>query len=199
MVNPVMEKYIYSPDMERITVDKNELSRRLKADADFCNSTMEKYIELVKKESNAKCCFTICNVRAEDALVEFDFATFETGDLAKCLSGCKRACAMGATLGISVDRLIQRSMALSKAEGFIIDSVASALMEAVMDDFNGELKKKFKLTPRFSPGYGDFVLSSQEHILSALKADKILGIKLGRSLLMTPKKSITDSVLRWIK
>ena len=48
-----------------------------------------------------------------------------------------------------------------------------------------------KLRPRYSPGYGDLSLEVQSEVLKVLNADKILGIKLGANLLMTPKKSIT--------
>ena len=56
---------------------------------------------------------------------------------------------------------------------------------------SAHLREKFSLRPRFSPGYGDFDLGAQRDILNVLNADKILGIKLGSNLLMTPKKTIT--------
>ena len=71
------------------------------------------------------------------------------------------------------------------------DAVASAMAETVMDMLNNSLKENNNLSPRFSPGYGDLELDFQRQILSVLCADRILGIKLGDNLLMTPQKSIT--------
>ena len=51
-----------------------------------------------------------------------------------------------------------------------------------------------KSVSRFSAGYGDFPLECQRGLLEMLRADKILGISLNDSLLMTPAKSVTAVV-----
>ena len=61
-------------------------------------------------------------------------------------------------------------------------------------DIDGELyiiDSKYKTISRFSPGYGDFTLKHQRDILDFLSADRLLGIKLGDNLIMTPRKTIT--------
>jgi len=182
---------VYNPSLESITIDKSELFRRLKAPLELFNAEIEEYIDAFKTQSSAKCCASVCNVNVSENLAEFEFGTFKSAGLAKCLSGCKRVCIMGATLGVGADRLIHRMEVVSKSKAFVADAVASALIEAVMDDFCSMLKEKYNLTPRFSPGYGDFELSAQRMVLDALNADRILGIKLGESFIMTPRKSIT--------
>ena len=50
---------------------------------------------------------------------------------------------------------------------------------------------KLKLTPRFSPGYGDVPLEVSQEIIEVLNADKYIGLSITRSGMMSPVKSIT--------
>ncbi len=45
--------------------------------------------------------------------------------------------------------------------------------------------------PRFSPGYGDLPLALQPDLLHFLNAQRWVGITVGKTLLMSPMKSVT--------
>lgn len=181
-----------SVNINDVEINSRELAQRLKVPAGFTHDTVEKCIESVKASCVPKyCCIqTPVSFEGDDTAV-FDFASFKSKDLCKNLKDCTHAYIMAVTLGIDTDRLINRLSITSKAESFIADAVASALAEAVIDHVNNSLKIHGLLHPRFSPGYGDFELSAQRPILQALNADKLIGIKLGDNLIMTPRKSIT--------
>lgn len=88
------------------------------------------------------------------------------------------------------------------ANSVIMDAVLSELADAVADEIQKQIEREaglkgFRLTSRYSPGYGDLALDFQETLLDFLEAGKI-GISLNKSFLMIPEKSIT-ALIGWIK
>lgn len=177
---------------EKILINSAEIAVRLGVPRDYDNGIIKKCTELVIKAAQTKYCYTTVKVDlSEQDTVNFGFSKFHSANLFKNLTGCGYAFIMAVTLGISVDRLVSKLAVTSETESFIADGIASALAESVIDRLSEMLGKSFSLKPRFSPGYGDFELSSQPEILSVLTAQKLIGITLGENLLMVPKKSIT--------
>lgn len=89
-----------------------------------------------------------------------------------------------------------RYEAISPLKALASNSAGTALIEAFCDYLCENLNERFnelgfESRPRFSAGYGDFPLQCQIELLKMLKADKLLGITLNDSLLMTPAKSVT--------
>ncbi len=123
--------------------------------------------------------------------IDLGFGAFFSHSLYKNLSRCDEAFIFAVTLGYGADRLLGRLSAVSAAEYFITDALASAFAEAASEYTDKEIKGALKCRPRFSPGYGDFPLSLQTQLLSAVNAGKLLNIVLSKSLLMSPSKSVT--------
>mgnify|MGYP002794708690 CR=1 FL=1 len=123
--------------------------------------------------------------------IDLGFGAFFSHSLYKNLSRCDEAFIFAVTLGYGADRLLGRLSAVSAAEYFITDALASAFAEAASEYTDKEIKGALKCRPRFSPGYGDFPLSLQPQLLSAVNAGKLLNIVLSKSLLMSPSKSVT--------
>lgn len=130
-------------------------------------------------------------IKIENNAVDFGFDMVQSKKLSKNLCGCREAFIFGATLGIDVDRLIEKYMKIEPSKGVVISCIASALIESFCDYVNAILASKCKSCPRFSPGYGDFNIEHQEGILKALDANKRLGISLTDSFMMKPSKSVT--------
>ncbi|MBR2296223.1 MAG: hypothetical protein IKA43_02325 [Clostridia bacterium] len=107
------------------------------------------------------------------------------------LKRCKSVYVFAATLGIEVDRLIDRYSKILQAKASVCHAVGSALIESFCDYVNETLTNGKKSTRRFSPGYGDLGLEYQGVVLNALDAERKIGIILNDSLLMTPSKSVT--------
>ena len=98
------------------------------------------------------------------------------------------------TLGYGVDRLIDREQRRSLERAYLLDAVASAMVEAGADAVDRAIRKQNPTTRfgrRFSPGYGRLPLSANAPLLSLLGADRRLGIRQSESLLMHPTKTVT--------
>ena len=120
------------------------------------------------------------------------------GNLARrMLADCRQVSLMACTLGAEFDRLMRAAQARDMARAVMLDACGSALVEAGCDAAEKEIAGRMPglyLTDRFSPGYGDLPLSFQQELFRLLNCQKLLGISLNDSLLMTPKKSVTAIV-----
>ena len=126
------------------------------------------------------------------------------------LEGCGQAVVMAATLGIGVDNLIRRMQVTDMAMAVILDAGASVYIEQVCDEFEAEIRDAIVaaggcddggcgdnktaplfMTPRFSPGYGDYPITEQKYILSLVDAPRRIGLNATADSLMIPRKSVS--------
>ena len=118
----------------------------------------------------------------------------EGASLRAHLAHCSRALLFAATLGAQVDRLIARYAAISVAQSYILDTMASQMIEEFCDAEQEKLTQRTDglfLRPRFSPGYGDVDMCVSSSILLALDAEKRIGLCMTRGGMLTPLKSVT--------
>jgi hypothetical protein len=83
-------------------------------------------------------------------------------------------------------------------EGYIMDLVASATVEAVADQLHAHIQEKaknkgLKITNRYSPGYCTWDVAEQQKLFSIFP-DKCCGITLTESSLMSPVKSTSGII-----
>ncbi|MBP1549121.1 MAG: methionine synthase, partial [Oscillospiraceae bacterium] len=110
------------------------------------------------------------------------------------LDGCCGAVLLAATLGNSVDKLLRQIQTQDMAKAVILDAMASAAIEQVCDEAEKEISARLgnkHFTWRFSPGYGDFPIEVQKDFLTALNAQKVIGLCASQSGMLTPTKSVT--------
>ncbi len=115
-------------------------------------------------------------------------------DIVKHLEGCEKAIVMCATLGAEIDKLIRISQISDMAKAVVIDSFASVAIEQVctsVDKLIAEKYPDYNMTFRFSPGYGDYPISLQKHILTMLDAQRKIGLTTNDNYLLIPTKSVT--------
>ncbi|MBQ2866106.1 MAG: Vitamin B12 dependent methionine synthase activation subunit [Clostridia bacterium] len=114
-------------------------------------------------------------------------------DLRSNLSGCKEAVVFGATLGVGMDRLINKYGYISPAKALMLQALGSERIEALCDSFCKYIGQELgaHLRSRYSPGYGDLPLESQRDIFALLDCPKNIGLCLTEGLVMTPSKSVT--------
>lgn len=112
------------------------------------------------------------------------------------MAGAVACAAMAVTVGMGVEREL-RCLALTDRVGEVVfDAAATTLVEAAADACEASVDawaaaNGLRANRRFSPGYGDMPLDTQPVLLTALDAQRRLGITLSGSLLMTPTKSVT--------
>ena len=117
-------------------------------------------------------------------------------DVAKHLDGCTQAVLLAATVGPAVDAQIRRAGVGDIAAGVASDAIGSVLAEQAADAAEAELRQlaaadgKY-LTGRFSPGYGDWPITTQPLLAQVLDMARRAGICVTDTNLMTPRKSIT--------
>jgi len=118
-----------------------------------------------------------------------------SGSLAAHLEGCRDAYLVCGTIGTGFDALQRKASATSASDSLILQAIGAAMIENLMDSAENEIRKELaegeSLTPRYSPGYGDFPLVAQRALLDLLDTPRRIGVSLTGSLLMTPSKSVS--------
>ncbi len=117
-------------------------------------------------------------------------------NIAALLLKSEEAVLLAATLGMSSERLLLRTQAKSATSALVLDAVLTAMIEQVCDEACRTLEdalreQGLRLTPRFSPGYGDMPLEQTAQICAVLDAGRQIGLTVSSSGLMIPRKSVT--------
>ena len=115
------------------------------------------------------------------------------------LNGCSYVALFAGTVGLEIDRLVAKHLALSPSNGVLLQAIGTERIESLCDsvckDFAvGAAEKGYTALPRFSPGYGDLPLEMQRELCRVLDCARKIGVGLTDSLLMTPTKSVTAIV-----
>ena len=118
-----------------------------------------------------------------------------SNSLAAHLEGCRDVYLVCGTIGTGFDALQRKASAISASDSLILQAIGAAMIENLMDSAENEIRKELaegeSLTPRYSPGYGDFPLDAQRALLDLLDTPRRIGVSLTGSLLMTPSKSVS--------
>lgn len=176
---------------ESVDLNEIEVARRMNTGLGYSNETVQKVNKELNATVNYKYVYTLVPVEIKEDYVNLGFASVKSESLSRNLCGCSCAIILATTVGIGVDRYLNKKKLLSTSEFFFADALGSAYAESLCDYVNQMLSEKFDLKPRFSPGYGDLPLEFQASLLKTLCADKTIGITLDKSFYMTPAKSIT--------
>ena len=116
-------------------------------------------------------------------------------NIKELLSSSNSVILLAATLGPEMDREITKAEPRSLTDAIILDCCGSSAIESVCDEATKTILKSLPndvyLTDRFSPGYGDFPLESQEGLIKILDTSRRIGLTLTESLIMVPRKSVT--------
>ena len=180
-----------SVSADEVAINLCELAARIGAGLDYSNEKIELCTKEFNKAANYRYAYTEVTVAVTGNVCDFGFARVESRALARVLCGCERAFFLAVSAGIGVDRLIARLEAISKADAFFTDSIASAAIESFCDLICEKICEGVDCTKRFSPGYADLPLEFQPHLLERIASAQSVGITLNSSLLMSPMKSIT--------
>ena len=155
---------------------------------------------LIEAERENAVNYTVCYLETPIEIVgkevKTPFAVFISESLCKTLCGAKTAIIFACTLGIGIDRLIKKYSEVNPSRALIFQAYGAERIETFTDLFLKEYaeEKCVKLSPRFSPGYADLSLETQEDIFAILNPTKNIGLTLNDSLIMSPSKSVTAIV-----
>ena len=182
MYNVYEKTYTDLPDF-----DKREILRYAGVKGDVGEQTLALLDECLQ-ECRTVFSYRVCYCElTQSAFLERILAANESESLARFLEDSEQVTVFAATVGLGVDRLINRYVSVSPVKALFFQAIGAERIEALCENFCKELGLK----KRFSPGYGDFALAAQREIFSLLGCEKRIGLSLTDSLLMTPTKSVT--------
>jgi len=106
--------------------------------------------------------------------------------------GCSKAILFVGTIGFGFDQLITRYQKTSMAKAQMLQAIGASAIEELCNEFYKEINSIYpNCKPRFSPGYGDLDLKSQQLIFNILGCQTKIGVSLNASYLMSPSKSVS--------
>ena len=190
--------YSHFFNSKNINLPRKEILRYMACKEEDANTQnlIYQFVPIVKNAASPKISYAFFDLEKNDDTVFIEKESLKSKALFKNLMCSDSAIVFSLTLGIEIDRLISKYSVLSPASALCINAIATALIEEYANIFCGEIKdilkgEKLFLMPRFSPGYADFDLKNQELFIKLTNAEKICGINLTQSYMMTPSKSIT--------
>lgn len=172
-----------------------ELEKRTLLYLNFRGEASEEQLTMVRKaidevKSVARPVFTVKYYKIDACPIDLSFDSlqtmFEKG-------GSDSVAFLVSTLGVSVDRRIDRLKDSDPAKMVLFDAASNAYIEEVTNEYQKKLGLKSQ-TFRFAPGYGDVPLTLQRQIFDNIPEISKMGLTLDDGCLMHPFKSMTGII-----
>lgn len=193
-----MSELIYTKNYEVDNVNKREVLRYMgcKNSDNETDRLLDDCLNELAGKLKYKTVYGIFDVNITGEECSFLRFSVKSKDLAKNLDGCKRVIIFAATVGFEIDRLISKYSQISPSKALMFQAIGAERIEALCDLLCSDVSNQLgvRLKNRFSAGYGDLPLFSQNDIFRVLDCTKKIGVSLNNSLLMSPTKSVTAFV-----
>ena len=178
-----LDKYIEYNDILRfLHYKKKEVDLEIKKQVDCAIEVVFENSNFLYTSEKKKIIY-----KDEDKLILENKLELPYKSLTKLFKNSSVMYIVACTLGHNIPRLIKRELAVNPANGVILDSCASVIVDA----YAAYLQEQYgRTTSRFSPGYGDVPLESQKLFSGIFNMTKKIGIHLTDGNLMIPEKSI---------
>lgn len=141
-----------------------------------------------------KACYDIFPIkRITPSSVELKGISFESKELVARCRGAKELAVFIATIGSQLEEQVGQLLRTEPAVAFILDSYGSEVVITVARQVREVIReyaspKSYRVGERYCPGYGDWDTKEQQRLFSLLNGNQ-MGVKLGPSLMMYPRKS----------
>ena len=159
-------------------------------------SLLESCLQEAEKALVYSVCYRELDVKIQGDVCNFTDFCVQSEALARNLAGCDKGILFAATVGVGIDRLMEKYSRLAPSKALLLQAVGAERIEALCDVFCADIAKMYhrETKPRFSPGYGDVPLETQREIFRLLDCPRQIGLTLNHSLSMSPTKSVTAFV-----
>ena len=171
------------------------------------NRIFDEEIERAPKLFKSQGVFRFLEVASKDEeLITFKKSSFliKSKQVVKMLNGSDLVIVFMVTIGPLLEQEVDKLMNQGEmTRGVILDAIGSETADAVAEELHKVMLKQmaeeqgFSVTPRFSPGYGDWPVTVQKDLLE-LCSGELIGISVNESSLMIPRKSVS-AVFGWVK
>ena len=183
-------------------VNRDEVLRYLGFRGQIIDEKLQELIdecrETVVVKSDPKYVYGYFNIENNDEgiLIKDTTLVLKGEDIKNHLKDCDKCALMVVTLGLNIEREIILNEKISLTKSIVLDSCATTYIEEVCDNIQNDIeqfakKNNLNITSRYSPGYGDLSLDSQEKILSVTDASKRIGVTTTEHNILFPRKSVT--------
>ena len=135
----------------------------------------------------------VFDIKRDDEKLFVADTELEGKSIKKLLAPCNKCVVMAITVGFELDMKIAALGSASPALSLLADAAASSAVEDACDACCESIESELgvKLTPRFSPGYGDLPMNIQPALLTLTNARRDLGLTVGSGCMLSPIKSVT--------
>lgn len=184
-----------------VKIDKSEALRYMgyknKEIDEETDKLLNESIKELKQIAELKYIYRIFILNKENGNMNFEnLIKIESKDLENLFKHCDKSAVMAATIGFEAEKRIKYYSMTNLSKAVVFDACAAACIEYLCDIAEAEIKgiaakEGFNITFRYSPGYGDVPISHQGEILSALNAQKLIGLSALDSSILVPRKSVT--------
>ena len=159
-------------------------------------SLLAQCLQEAEKALTYQACYRELPVKIQGKICDFTDFCVESEALARNLQDCHKGIVFAATVGVGLDRLIEKYSRLAPSKALMLQAIGAERIEALCDAVCADLAERYGmgLKPRFSPGYGDLPLETQRKVFEILDCQRQIGLTLNRSLSMSPTKSVTAFV-----
>ena len=120
-------------------------------------------------------------------------------DIWRHLKDARYCALLACTLGMGAERRLRTLSGQQPFEAAVYDAACSAYVEAAVGEMDAGVKRDAAALGlsgnwRFSCGYGDCPLDVQPTLLTALNAQRLIGLTVTPTNLMLPSKSVTAMI-----
>ncbi len=135
----------------------------------------------------------VFDIKRDDEKLFVADTELEGKSIKKLLAPCNKCVVMAITVGFELDMKIAALGSSSPVLSLLADAAASSAVEDACDACCESIESELgvKLTPRFSPGYGDLPMNIQPALLTLTNARRDLGLTIGSGCMLSPIKSVT--------
>lgn len=188
--------------MQNFSIDRNEVLRYMgykgqTISADL-NCVIDEIIADALITAKPKQIYAIYKISADNNEIKLINSTMvlKGKDIYNHLFKAKSCAVIAVTLGSAFENKLRQLSRSEITKAIIFDAVGDALIEKVADLCEDEIKanlmpKKLYTNWRYSPGYGDFPLDTQQNIIESLSCEKRIGLTVTQNNIMIPRKSVT--------
>ena len=144
------------------------------------------------------CIFPSCLCSGDRIKLENE-GEFSIGKVVRNWAGLKYLVLAICTIGLALEREVSRLFSVGEyVAAVMLDSAGTAAVESLTDYVNNiicqqALSEGLVLTPRISPGHGDWTLQEQKIVFALLPGDSI-GVILTEKCMMRPLKSLSFAI-----
>lgn len=137
-----------------------------------------------------------CIEKSDGVYIEGTNLILKGNDIKDHLKNSTEVILLAATLGRNIEKRISYYEKVDLTKAVILDSCATSAVEELCDRIEDIIKDEMigdneSITFRYSPGYGDLPLDTQNNFVKTVNAQRLIGLTVSSHNLLMPRKSVT--------